>query len=426
MQRICILGLGYIGLPTAAILASHGKEVIGVDTDRCLLELLGEGKVPINEPELEPMIKKCRQDNNLKLRLAPEEADVFIVAVPTPCKEDKNCDLSSVINAVISIIPCLKSGNLLVIESTIPPGTCDEFISPLLNDAGFRTGEDIHLAFCPERVLPGQILQELIGNSRIIGGYTPACARMAADLYKVFVKNEIILTDLKTAEMVKLAENTYRDANIALANEFTLICNYLAIDAVKVIDMANKHPRVNILNPGPGVGGHCLAVDPYFIVQKAPSLARIISAARSINKQMPGYIAAKVKGLINGVKFPKIAVLGLSYKGNVADLRESPALEIVNLLIEEGLEIMIFDPHFREDKKLNELAATVKNADLILILTDHSGFKTLDYIKLAENMRTAIIFDTRNMIDSEQFKNSKVSFYNMGNIFAANKKLFYD
>ncbi|MEN6328246.1 MAG: nucleotide sugar dehydrogenase [Syntrophomonas sp.] len=424
MLRICILGLGYIGLPTAALLASSGREVIGVDTDSQLLEVLEQGIVHINEPLLQPIVITCICNESLKLRSAPEKADAFIVAVPTPYNETKSCDLKSVIAAINSIISCLEPGNLIIVESTVPPGTCEEVVRPLLEMAGFKTGKDIHLAFCPERVLPGQILKELVGNSRIVGGYTHCCAVKAAELYRIFVKNEIILTGLRTAEMVKLVENTYRDVNIALANEFTVICNQLGINAVEVIELANRHPRVNILQPGPGVGGHCLAVDPYFIVEKAPSLAGLISIARAVNNQMPVFVVEQVKLLLSRIEHPKIAALGLSYKGNVADLRESPAAEIVNLLNEAGFRVVVHDPLFKSDKSENHVQTAVEDADLVLILTDHDIFKTYDYIKLAEHMRSPIIFDTRNIIDSGRFHNTPVVFYNLGNIYTANKDSF--
>lgn len=421
MLRICILGLGYIGLPTAALLASSGREVIGVDTNSHLLELLGRGRVHINEPQLKPMILNCINAQNLKLRSTPERADAFIVAVPTPYNEAKSCDLKSVIAAVNSIIPYLEPGNLIIVESTVPPGTCEDVVRPLLEMAGFRTGEDIHLAFCPERVLPGQILMELVENSRIIGGYTHGCAVKAAGIYRIFVRNQIILTDLRTAEMVKLVENTYRDVNIAFANEFTVICNQLGINAIEAIELANKHPRVNILQPGPGVGGHCLAVDPYFILEKAPALSGLISMAREVNNQMPIYVVDQVKILLKELERPKVAALGLSYKGNVADRRESPADKIVNLLKQAGFHVVVHDPLFRSEKNENNVEIAVKDADLILILTDHDVFRTYDYIKLAEHMRSPIIFDTRNIIDSGRFYNTPVVFYNLGNIFMAKK-----
>ncbi|MDD3269038.1 MAG: nucleotide sugar dehydrogenase [Syntrophomonadaceae bacterium] len=424
MLRICILGLGYIGLPTAALLASFGQEVIGVDINSHLLELLGEGGIHINEPELQPMIIKSISSQSLKLRSAPEKSDAFIVAVPTPYNEAKSCDLNSVTAAVNSIIPYLEPGNLIIVESTVPPGTCADLVQPLLEMAGFKTGEDIHLAFCPERVLPGQILKELVENSRIIGGYTHGCAVKAAGLYRIFVKNEIILTDLRTAEMVKLVENTYRDVNIALANEFTVICNQLGINAVDVIELANHHPRVNILQPGPGVGGHCLAVDPYFIVEKAPSLAGLISMARVVNNRMPVFVVAQVKILLSGLEQPKIAVLGLSYKGNVADLRESPAAIIVNLLKQAGFRVMVHDPLFGGDEITNHVETVVKDADLILILTDHEIFRTYDYLRLAEQMRSPVIFDTRSIINSQRFNNTKIVLYNLGNIYTVNKDAF--
>lgn len=419
MNKVCILGLGYIGLPTAAILASCGKEVVGADINFFLLDMLQKGQVLIEEPGLEPLVYNSIKNGHIKLSHEPENADAFIIAVPTPCNNDKTCNLSYVVQAVESIVPHLKRGNLVILESTVPPGTCENYVRPVLEKAGFIIGEDLFLAFCPERVLPGQILRELVENDRIIGGCTPVCASRAAQIYAAFITGKLVLTDLRTAEMVKLVENTYRDVNIALANEITMICNYLEINPLEVIRLANKHPRVNILQPGPGVGGHCVAVDPYFIVEQAPSLARLIDTARTVNNNMPGYVIDKVKLLLEGIKQPKIAAFGLSYKGNVFDLRESPAVAIIEGLIAEGFQVCAFDPHSQQEP-LTDMQAAVEGAHMILILTDHDIFKSLNYMELSGKMRTPIIFDTRDIVDFKELSSNTISFYNLGNIF--NKK----
>jgi len=415
MSAICVMGLGYIGLPTATLLALSGHKVIGVDIDNARIDNLKNGSIPIEEPNLENLFYRVvASSGNLSFSTQPAAADAFFIAVPTPCTAGQVCDLDHVISAVNSILPCLQSGNVIVLESTVPPGTCLEVIKPLLEVAGFTIGVDLHLAYCPERVLPGDILNELVNNNRIIGGCTPQCAPAAAAYYQGFVKGSLLITDSRTAEMVKLMENTFRDLNIALANETALLCHHLGLDVLEVIRLANQHPRVNILNPGPGVGGHCLAVDPYFIIEKAPAIARLISMARKINNEMPSYIASLVKRLLAGQASARIAVLGISYKGNVGDCRESPALAIIEHLQEAGYKISIFDPHV--DLPAMDLMTAVKAADLILILSDHDEFRNLDYRAIAKTMRTPMIFDTKNILSAHDFHDSAITFYNLGNI----------
>jgi len=417
MSKMCVVGLGYIGLPTASLLAFYGHQVTGVDNDIRILQKLGQGIIHIEEPDLNTIFQQVVREGRLVCKAEPEPADAFFIAVPTPCKSDKSCDLTYVLQAVNSVIPYLKAGNVVILESTVPPGTCREVIQPLLQAAGYTVGRDLYLAHCPERVLPGHIIEELVGNNRVIGGCTPACTRMAAAIYRGFVRGEILLTDSQTAEMTKLVENSYRDLNIALANELVLLGNRLGINALEVIELANKHPRVNILNPGPGVGGHCLAVDPYFLIEKAPELASLISSARKTNSGMPQYIFSLVQQLVQAIGFPKIAVLGLSYKGNVSDLRESPALEIVRLLRKAGYSLSIFDPLVNSPEVEDDLERAVKGADMILILTDHDKFKALDYNELARSMRNPIVFDTRNILRTGGYCGSGVKIINLGNVY---------
>lgn len=417
MRTICVIGLGYIGLPTAVVLSLHGYQVIGVDSNDQVLSELSRGCTRIKEPSLIGRLKKALNMGNLILSPMPKPADAYIVAVPTPNQSDKSCDLSFVFKALSGILALLREENLIIIESTIPPLTCEEAIKPLIETTGLTVGKDLFLAHCPERVMPGRIMREIIENDRIVGGYSEECARRAAEVYSSFISGQIILSDLRSAEMAKLMENTFRDVNIALANELAQICSRLGINVLKVIDMANKHPRVDFLNPGPGVGGHCLAVDPYFIIEKAPDLAALISRARMINCGMPGYIVKKVKYLLKGNTSPCIAVLGISYKGNVEDIRESPALEIIELLKNEGCQIRIYDPCAVMEGQEKNVKMAVKGADMILILADHSEFKTLDYASLAKEMRTPVVFDTRGILKYENDGSNSFALYNLGTIF---------
>jgi UDP-N-acetyl-D-mannosaminuronic acid dehydrogenase len=419
MKKICVVGLGYIGLPTAAMFALSGHQVVGVDVNQKVVEKLNRGEVHIEEPGLDKVVKNMVDAGKIVAKTAPEESDVFIIAVPTPNNDDKykSCDLSYVLAATESIIPFLKKGNTIIVESTIAPRTTDDFVKPMIENAGFEVGQDVYLAHCPERVLPGKIMEELIHNNRIVGGCTSKCAEKAAEVYRSFVKGEILITDAKTAEMSKLMENTFRDVNIALANELVKVCNSLDINALEVIRLANKHPRVNLHQPGPGVGGHCLAVDPYFIIEKAPELARIISLARETNNSMPHYVVSKVKQLTEDIENAKIAVLGITYKGNIDDMRESPAIEVIELLEKEGFEIAIHDPHVETNElELVSLNKAVKDADMILILADHDEFKAIDYDELAKEMRTPILFDTKNIIDTMKYEADKIQVRNLGNV----------
>jgi len=404
-MKLCTIGLGYIGLPSSAMFADHGTEVVGVDIDPQIVNLLNTGTIHIEEPGLEDVIKRVVANGKFRATLTPERADVFLIAVPTPNLNDtyKSCDLKYVISAVNNMLPFLEKGNVVIVESTIAPRTMDDHVRPLIEAAGFTIGEDIYVVHCPERVLPGQILHELIHNHRIVGGLTPACAEAGAAVYETFVQGEIVRTDAKTAEMSKLMENTFRDVNIALANELTQVCHQLEINVLDVIEMANMHPRVNLHHPGPGVGGHCLAVDPYFIVAKAPSLARIIHTARQTNVQMPQFVAEQAAHLVGSRVRPKIAVFGVTYKGNVDDMRESPAVEVIEQLLDRGLDVAVCDPHVERSistrfELVDELEA-IQGADLALVLVDHDEFKQFDSRRLANYMRTPLLFDTKGIVN---------------------------
>ena len=409
-MKICIIGQGYIGLPTAALFSKNNCEVVGVDVNEEIIEKLNKGIIHIEEPGLGEIIKSAVENNVYKASLTPQKADAFIITVPTPyIVENYSCDLSYVINACESIIPYLEKGNTVIIESTIAPMSTDDTIKPIFEKAGFEIGKDLFLSHCPERVLPGQILEELVNNNRIIGGVTPQCAKKASDVYKQFVKGEIMLTEAKTAELSKCMENTFRDVNIALANELTKICTEIGVNALDVIEIANKHPRVNLHHPGLGVGGHCLAIDPYFIYAKAPQTAKIIKLARDTNKSMPDFVCDNVKKIIPS---GKIAVLGVSYKGNTGDDRESPAYEIIAKL-STNYEISIHDPHLN-NPNFSSLDDTTKNADLILILCDHDEFKNLNYDLILENVKNPVIFDTKNIIKEVP---GEIKLYNYGNLY---------
>lgn len=419
-MKICVIGLGYIGLPTSAMFASHGCEVVGVDVQHEVVETLNKGRIHIEEPGLGEIIKKTVESGNFKASLTPEKADAFIIAVPTPNLDDEflSCDLRYVIEGTKSIIPYLDKGNTVIIESTIAPKSTDDFVKPIIKEAGYTIGEDIFLAHCPERVLPGQILYELKYNNRIVGGITPACTDHAAEVYSTFVEGELIKTEAKTAELSKCMENTFRDVNIALANEIAKICYKLDINCLDVIQMANKHPRVNIHQPGPGVGGHCLAIDPYFIYAKAPEIANIIKLSRDTNKGMPNFVVEQTIMLLKETQNPKIAVFGVAYKGNVDDTRESPAMEIVNKLLIQGFNIEIYDPHV-QDESYVDLDKAVESADIILILTDHNEYKNMDLVKIAKKMKRPLIFDTRNIIKDDG--NSGLTIINYGNLYKYKK-----
>ena len=402
MKKICVVGLGYIGLPTSAIFAEAGYEVIGVDVNEKAIALINSGKIHIEEVGLPELVASVVQAGKLKASNKPERADGFIIAVPTPIHEDHSANVDYVISATQAIVPYLEKGNVVIVESTIPPRTVADVVAPIIAEAGFDPAKDIHLAHCPERVLPGRILIELKENTRIVGGYTPEAAERAADVYRAVVTGDILLTEALTAEMSKLMENTYRDVNIALANELVKIAERLGVNAHDVIALANRHPRVNLHQPGPGVGGHCLAVDPYFIVEKAVEESPLIQTARRINNSMPHFVMKQVARLTSELARPKIAVFGLTYKGNIDDVRESPAMDIAQeLLAVEKYDVNIYDPHVAQEQvkfTLSTLDESIAGANLVVVLTDHNEFKQLDASTLKQAMKTPVVFDTKNCV----------------------------
>lgn len=391
MKTVSVIGLGYIGLPTAAMFASHGLRVLGVDTNEDICMIINEGKIHIEEPYLADMIKSQVAKKMISCSVEVKPADAFIIAVPTPITSQKTVDLSYVIRAAESVASVLRPGNLVVLESTVSPRCTEDVLRPILEETGLKAGEDFFLAHCPERVLPGQIIFELKHNNRVIGGVNFESAARAKELYSVFVEGEMFLTDTITAELCKLMENTYRDVNIALANELAKICERLGTNAWDVIKFANKHPRVNIHSPGPGVGGHCLAVDPWFVVEAAPDLASLIELSRITNDSMPWYVSQKVRALV--APNSKIVILGCTYKPDVGDMRESPILHLVSLL-ENDYDIRIVDPHVREyDVNVYQ---EVEGADLLLLGVHHAAFQGLNLHRIRETMRNPLVLDTRN------------------------------
>lgn len=401
-ETLCMVGLGYIGLPTAAVFASNGMKVKGVDINQHAVDTINKGKIHIEEPGLEELVKKVVDADMLEAFTAPQKADAFIVAVPTPFKgENHEPNLEYIESATRSLAKVLEKGNLVVLESTSPVGATEKMAAWLSEERPDLTfpqthGEDsdIRVAHCPERILPGQMIRELVENDRIIGGMAPKCAEAAATLYKTFVEGECSITTARTAEMCKLTENSFRDVNIAFANELSLLCDKMGINVWELIEMANKHPRVNILQPGCGVGGHCIAVDPWFIVHDFPEDVRMIKTARLVNDGKPYYVIDKVKEAVKEIKNPKIACLGLAFKPDIDDLRESPALEITKMLSDvERYKVLVVEPNVKElpkvlknrkNVKLSNLDEAQKEADVLIVLVKHKEFIGLESNKILD------------------------------------------
>jgi UDP-N-acetyl-D-mannosaminuronic acid dehydrogenase len=393
-RKIEVVGLGYIGLPTAAVFADQGVEVVGVDTNADIVDKVNQGKAHFGEPNLDALVRRVVETRKLRAALEHEEADAYLIAVPTPLRGDHRPDVSYVEAAAAAIAPKLKAGDLVILESTSPVGTTEKISAIMAQarpDLSFphQNGElsDIRVAHCPERVLPGRILEEVVNNPRIVGGITRKCAQLALSLYQIVVKGECHVTNARTAELSKLTENAFRDVNIAFANELSFICDRFSINVWELIRLANLHPRVNILRPGPGVGGHCIAVDPWFIVDSAPDDARLIRASREINDAKPDFVVRKVKERAGELRHPVIACLGLAYKADVDDLRESPAVEVVRKLADSKLgKILVVEPHVNKlpheldspNLQLADFEVAVKSANLIVLLVAHRAFMHVD------------------------------------------------
>lgn len=407
-QTISVVGLGYIGLPTAAVFASRRVKVIGVDVNKLAVETINRGEIHIVEPDLDKVVQEAVNGGYLRASTTPEPADAFLIAVPTPFKGDHEPDLSYIESASKAIAPVLKKGDLVVLESTSPVGATEQMAAWLAEarpDLSFPPthgqASDIRIAHCPERVLPGHVLRELVENDRVIGGMTPKCSDEAVALYKIFVEGECVVTNARTAEMCKLTENSFRDVNIAFANELSIICDKLDINAWELICLANRHPRVNILQPGPGVGGHCIAVDPWFIVSKTPQEAKLIRTAREVNDSKPEHVIAKVKQAASGFKKPRISCFGLAFKANIDDLRESPAVEITeklsslfpNMIIAAEPNIDTLPKKLESKIQLVDINTAIENSDIAVLLVDHSEFKSIPQ----EKLNHLIIIDTKGI-----------------------------
>lgn len=414
-MKLCVIGLGYIGLPTAIMFAKHGIVVHGVDINEKVVRQLSTGQIHIEEPGLQEMLDEVILSKRLSFGTEPESADAFIISVPTPINSDKTANLDYVIQATNSIVPFIKKGDLVILESTVPPRTIEDIVVPLLSKSDLDVITDLYVSHSPERVLPGRLLDELVQNDRIVGGINQDSSEKTAELYRSFVKGNIHLTDATTAEMVKLMENTYRDVNIAFANEMAKIAEHVGFNVWKAIDLANCHPRVNIHKPGPGVGGHCIAVDPWFIYESAPQMANLIQMSRTINDGMPEFVVNKVKTMLQPDKETTIAVFGLAFKGNVDDMRESPAVEIVELL-RPFYNLQIFDPHVKEhfEGRKETLKGAVQGADAVIILTDHKEFKEVEPTELTSLMKRKIVLDTRNVINGEHWMNAGFIYHSLG------------
>jgi len=415
-NTISVIGLGYIGLPTAAAFASCQKKVVGVDVNQHAVDTINRGAIHIVEPDLDLLVKQAVEEGFLRAVTLPEPADAFLIAVPTPFKGDHLPDMQFVESAARSVAPVLKKGDLIILESTSPVGATEQMAAWLAQarpDLSFPQqaggSSDINIAYCPERVLPGKIMGELVKNDRVIGGMTSVCSQRASELYNIFLKGECVVTNSRTAEMCKLTENSFRDVNIAFANELSLICDAQGINVWELISLANRHPRVNILQPGPGVGGHCIAVDPWFIVAQNPELARIIRTAREVNDSKPHWVVDRVKAALadclttTGKRASeiKIACFGLAFKPNIDDLRESPAVEVTHLIADwHAGETWVVEPNVHQlpgalsgKVTLKSVEDALKDADLLVMLVDHKSFKAIP----ADQIQQSWVVDTKGV-----------------------------
>lgn len=404
---VCVVGLGYIGLPTAAFIASKGLAVVGVDVNASYVEQINRGQVPFFEPDFESTLAGVVSQGRLVAQTVTPEADAYIVAVPTPFRENHEADLSYIRAAAVGIAPKLRGGELIVLESTSPPGATEEMAQFILEQRPDLSAEDgrsnsVYFAHCPERVLPGRIMIELAENDRVIGGLTPRATELACSLYGTFCSGTLLRTDATTAEMTKLTENAFRDVNIAFANELSVVCDALGINVWDLIELANHHPRVNILQPGPGVGGHCIAVDPWFIVAAASDQTPLIRQAREVNDSKPDFVVAKVLDHVSRFRAPVIAVLGLSFKADIDDIRESPSIEIVERLggRATNADLRVVEPHIDHlpdhlsrlpNVRKQDLEGAVSDADIVLLLVDHTQFRHLDRASL----QNRVVVDTK-------------------------------
>lgn len=416
-KSICVVGLGYIGLPTAVMFANHGVKVHGVDVNPAAVKSIQEKQLHIEENGLQERLNKAVDEGFLTASTTPVESDVFIVAVPSPINADNTANLEYVRLATASIVPYLKKGDLVILESTVPPKTVENVMLPELIKANLELGHDLFVSHSPERVIPGRIFEELVNNDRIVGGINQKSAELTKELYETFVKGTIHITDATTAELVKVMENTYRDVNIAFANELAKMAEKLDVNIWEAIKFANYHPRVNVHFPGPGVGGHCIAVDPWFLVELGGDAAQIIHLSRNTNDSMPSYTAQQTQAILNrnGIAGATVAVLGLAFKGNVDDMRESPSTIVIDELQKLGLNVISHDPHIKENKHATQTQSfdeAVENADMLLFLTDHNEFKALDAASV--KAKNKIVFDTKNCLNRESWEQAGFQFHLLG------------
>ena len=395
---VCVVGLGYIGLPTASILADCGYRVFGTEVRRDVVDTINRGEIHIHEPHLDDLVRRVVERGRLTAAMQPQPADVFILCVPTPFHDDRSPDVTYVEAAARSIRPHVRPGNLVILESTSPPRTTEEIVVREAIPEGLTVGQDVFVAYCPERVLPGRILIEAVENDRVVGGVTPSCTERAVAFYRTFVTGAVVPTDAVTAEMAKLVENSFRDVNIAFANELSMLAERFGVDVWELIDLANRHARVKILSPGPGVGGHCISVDPWFLAHAAPDLTPLIRTAREVNDRKPHFVLAQIDRLAQACGARTIGCLGLAYKADVDDLRESPSLEIVRELRRKGrYEILACEPYVTPERfsefPLATLEQTLEASDMLVLLTDHSQFRALT----AEQLSGKTIVDTRGI-----------------------------
>ncbi len=400
IEKICVIGLGYIGLPTASLLANRGYKVHGVDLVQETVDIINQGKIHIVEPDLDTFVQSAVNSGNLVANIVADEADIFIIAVPTPFKANHVPNIDYIISATKGLAPFVKSGNIVILESTSPVGTTD-IMEQTLKDEGVDTSK-IYFAHCPERVLPGKIMHELVHNDRIVGGTTDEATKKTVEFYKTFVVGEVLETDARTAEMAKLTENSFRDVNIAFANELSMLSGKFGIDVWELIDLANRHPRVNILQPGCGVGGHCIAVDPWFIVDAAKGDAKLIKQAREVNDYKTEWVIEKVKN--SALEFEKkhgkkarVACMGLAFKPDIDDLRESPALYITKRLVNDSFDVLAVEPNIENfsDFKISECKEAVKIADIIVFLVSHKEFLDLEIDDSKEIISYCKLIDRR-------------------------------
>lgn len=416
MKSICVIGIGYVGLPTAAMFASKGHNVIGFDLNKKAVDALNKGEIIIEEPGLGDLVKEVVSKGTLSATTeCPDGCDVYIIAVPTPINEDKTADMRFVESATRSLVPHVRKGAIVILESTSPPRTVTDLMLPILEQTGLKIGEELLVAHSPERILPGRVLEELRTNSRIVGGINEASSLAVKEVYESIVEGEIFITTSTTAEMCKLMENTFRDVNIALANELAKMSEELGVNCWDVIRMANQHPRVNILQPGPGVGGHCIALDPWFLVEKSKN-AKLILQSRLNNDSMPAFVEEKIEKIIGKLGQDKtVSIYGVTYKPNIDDVRESPIMHLIDSLKAKNVNVKVCDPHAAEKVENNYgIYEAAEDSDIIVLGVNHSEFADVDFAKLTANMKNKNVFDTRNFWNGDLVKAAGAAYYLLG------------